>query len=299
MIRRPPRSTLFPSTTLFRSHPDSVKQPDYSAISHYLTTFRLTLSRQTMYCRIWQLLPGERLIWQDGKFEIKRYWDYPTDESESLTYDDAVEQLHESLRASVRSQLVSDVPVGMFLSGGVDSSTIASFVREETGNGMLGVCGGGDHAASADFLSAARCAEHVGFEYDETRVDAAAFLECWQWMVEQNGLPLATPSDVIIYQIARRLKQSVGVALGGEGADELLCGYAIQHWSGSDYDASRQLADGTWPHGNVAATAIRQSLHAQYGRHDFLSEVDHYFALNSLIPAAAKPALLKIGRAHV
>ena len=275
------------------AHPDFVKQPDFATISHYLTTFRLTLSRQTMYRGICQLLPGEKLTWHNGQSEIKRYWDYPTDEDETLTFADAVEQLHASLRTAVKLRLVSDVPVGMFLSGGVDSNTIASLVHEETGQAMLGVCGGGDHAASHDFAFATRCAEHVGFDYDETRVNATAFLECWQWMVEQNDAPLATPSDVIIYQIARRLRQSVGVALGGEGADELLCGYAVQHWSGFDYDASRQLARGTWPHGDAAAVVFRQSLRAQYGRDSFSSEVDHYFALNSLIPVEAKPALLQ------
>jgi asparagine synthase (glutamine-hydrolysing) len=275
------------------AHPDFVKQPDFTTISHYLTTFRLTLSRQTMYRGIWQLLPGEKLVWHNGQSEIKRYWDYPTDEDETLTYDDAVEQLHSSLRTAVQSRLVSDVPVGMFLSGGVDSSTIASLIHEETGQAMLGVCGGGDHALSHDFAFAEHCAEHVGFDYDETRVDAAAFLDCWQWMVEQNDLPLATPSDVIIYQIARRLRQSVGVALGGEGADELLCGYAVQHWSGFDFDASRQIERGTWSHGAAAAAEFRRSLRAQYGRDSFASETDHYFALNSLIPAAAKPALLQ------
>lgn len=280
------------------AHPDFVKQPDFTAISHYLTTFRLTLSRQTVFRGIWQLLPGEKLAWHDGRSGIARYWDYPADEDQSLTYEDAVEQLQASLRTAVRMRMVSDVPVGMFLSGGVDSSTIASLVHEQTGDAMLGVCGGGSCEGSRpedsdDFAFAAGCAEHLGFEYDQARVGAAEFLECWQWMVDQNDAPLATPSDVIIYKIARRLKQSVGVALGGEGADELLCGYAVQHWSGVDYDASGRLARGAWPHGQAAAAAFRRSLHAQYGRDSFASQADHYFALNSLIPAAVKPALLQ------
>jgi asparagine synthase (glutamine-hydrolysing) len=281
------------SISALLAHPDVSKQPDFATISHYLTTFRTTLGRQSLYRGIWQLLPAEKLVWHDGRFEVKRYWDYPADEDESLTYEDAVEQLHVSLRTAVQTRLVSDVPVGMFLSGGVDSSTIASLVHEQTGQSMLGVCGGGDLAASHDFDFAARCAEHVGFEYDETRVDAAAFSDCWQWMVDQNELPLATPSDVIIYKIAQRLKQSVGVALGGEGADELLCGYAVQHWSGLDYDGSRQIAGQTWSHGDAAAMVFGQALHAQYGRDSFTSVADHYFALNSLIPATAKPALLQ------
>ena len=62
---------------------------------------RLTLARQTMFAGIQQLLPGEQLVWQDGQAEITRYWDYPADEDESLSYEEAVLQLHEGARAAV------------------------------------------------------------------------------------------------------------------------------------------------------------------------------------------------------
>jgi asparagine synthase (glutamine-hydrolysing) len=87
------------------------------------------------------------------------------------------------------------------------------------------------------------------------------------------------------------MKKHVGVVLGGEGADELLCGYEIAHWSGQDFDASRVLAKGD--HRPAMQKLIQASLERQYGRAGFLSLVDHYFALNSLIPLAAKPALFR------
>ena len=85
-------------------------------------------------------------------------------------------------------------------------------------------------------------------------------------MVATYATPVSTPSDVIIHRLAADMKRSVGVVLGGEGADELLCGYAVQHWSGNDFDRYRQWKQDRW--GDNAATAgiFQASLRRQYGR---------------------------------
>ena len=288
------RSFVFASSipALLR-HPDFTKRPNLGAISHYLTTFRLTLGRETVYEGIGQLLPGELLHWKSGTVQIEKYWDYPRDEDDTLSYDDAVQRLDESLSDAVTLRLVSDVPVGMFLSGGVDSNTIACLIRRATEEPLQGKCGGGQVEESEDFVHARQCAEHAQFEYGEVRLSHHEYLDTWQEMLDQYETPLSTPSDVILYRLAREMKKSVGVVLGGEGADELLCGYAVQHWAGQDYEASRAIGTGNWTQGPEIAGHVRDGLQQQYGRTSFTSEVDHYFALNSLIPAAAKPKLLQ------
>lgn len=275
-------------------HPRIEKRPNLAAISHYLTTFRLALDRETCYSSILQLLPGETLLHYAGRTQIERYWEYPVREHDDLPYEDAVAQLSETLDNAVTRRLVSDVPVGMFLSGGVDSNTLACLVNRATNDSFIGVCGGGNtEPLSEDFEHARICADHVGFDYREVRLEAAEYLDRWRWMVEQYATPLATPSDVVIFEIAERLKRSVGVALGGEGADELLCGYSVQHWAGNDYEASRRLANGQWNNGDAAAVQFRESMLGQYGRDRFQSEIDHYFALNSLVPISAKASLFQ------
>jgi len=275
------------------AHPQFVKQPNFSVLSHYLTTFRLTLGRETMYQGIRQLLPGECLLYRNGQVQIERYWDYPAEEEGWISYDEAVEELHESLQDSVQSRLVSDVPVGMFLSGGVDSSTIACLTRQVTDVPMLGKCGGGEGDPSDEFHFARQCAEYAGFDFNEVRVSAEEYYDCWQWMLDQSATPLSTPTDVILYRLAQEMKKSVGVVLGGEGADELLCGYAVSHWAGYDYDRAQQLVSGTGNSTSDETASFRESLLKQYGRDRFTSPVDHYFALNSLIPTAVKPALFQ------
>ncbi len=111
-------------------------------------------------------------------------------------------------------------------------------------------------------------------------------------MQNRQALPLATPTDVILHRLALDMKPHAGVVLGGEGADEFLCGYEIAHWAGHDFDASQSLAvtNNALP---STQRLIQASLQRQYGRAKFSSLVDHYFALNSLIPLAAKPVLFR------
>lgn len=275
------------------AHPEVTKKPCFPAVSHYLTTFRTTLGRQTLYEGIWQLLPGETLTLDDDRVRIERYWEYPESEDSTITYRDAAGLLEDALREAVSLRLTSDVPVGLFLSGGVDSNTLAALLCETHTKTTPGWCGGGDGAALDDFGAARRCARHFAVEYGEVRVAAAEYFDLWLWMIRQTALPLATPTDVVLYALARDMKPTIGVALGGEGADELLCGYSVAHWAGYDFDRQQQLAHGTWQGSLAGQRIFRRSLKSQYGREYFTSAVDHYFALNSLIPAQAKPLLFQ------
>jgi len=274
------------------AHPRCSKRPHLPAVSHYLTTFRLTLGRSTVFDGVQQLLPAERLLWKDGRIRVDRYWDYPAETDDSVEYVAAVSQLREQLTDSVRRRLVADVPVGLFLSGGVDSNTIAALIRETNSQPMTARCGGGDDD-SEDFAHARRCAELGGFDYGEVCVGPANYAECWDRLLAEYRTPVSTPTDVILFRLAEEMKRSVGVALGGEGADELLCGYAVPHWSGNDFDRLHGSASGKSPTDSDAVERLRQSLREHHGRDDFLSRSDHYFTLNSLIPSHAKAALFQ------
>lgn len=282
-------------------HPHVVRQPNWSTVSHYLTTFRTTMGRETMFRGVRQLRPAEYLDWNlhTGQLQIARYWDFPKQRTSDITFDEAASELESLLADATQSRLVSDVPVGMFLSGGVDSSVLASQVSQSHDGQLLGSCGGGEIASSDayinsdnDFSAAASCARHTGFDFDEVRVSPEAYLESWTCLVDETSLPLTTPSDVIIHQLARRMKRDVGVVLGGEGADELLCGYALPHWSVEDFRLAKLCEAGQWPGQPSSERAFLKSLEATYGRSRFSSLVDHYFAANSLIPRAVKPQLL-------
>lgn len=280
-------------------HPHISRTPNWSVISHYLTTFRTTMGRDTLLHGIQQLRPAEYLDWnlRSGELQIVPYWNFPAQSVQDVTFDEATSELESLLIESTQQRLVSDVPVGMFLSGGVDSSMLASYVSQSHGGRLLGSCGGGVSVDAQgqqddDFSAAANCARQTGFEFDEVRVSPEVYLDCWNQLITDTSLPMTTPSDVIIHQLARRMKQDVGVVLGGEGADELLCGYALPHWSVEDYRLAELCAAGQWSGPPSGERAFLKSLEAVYGRHQFGSLVDHYFAANSLIPLSVKPQLL-------
>lgn len=282
-------------------HPRMSRQPNWRAVSHYLTTFRTTLGSETMFAGIQQLRPAECLEWnlRSGQVQIHKYWNFPSATEHDRTFEEATDELEGLLTESTQSRLISDVPVGMFLSGGVDSSMLASIVSGSGSRQLLGSCGGGEfdehpqtQDVDDDFTSAARCAKHTGFDFDEVRVTDETYRNTWESMIDSTCLPLSTPSDVIIHQLARRMKQDVGVVLGGEGADELLCGYSLPHWSVEDFRLAGLSRRGAWPGPPSSERAFLQSLEATYGRSQFSGVVDHYFAANSLVPLPVKPALL-------
>ena len=111
-------------------------------------------------------------------------------------------------------------------------------------------------------------------------------------MIDTTELPLSTPSDVIIHALAMRMRPNIGVVIGGEGADELLCGYTLPHWCIEDYRLSSLAAAGEWPGTSVTERVFLHGLQQRYGRSEFSGPLDHYFAANSNVPGSVKSALL-------
>lgn len=287
---------IFASTlAALTEHPRFTASPNFVAIRHYLLTLRLTLGDQTVFENLLSVRPAEMISFQQGQKNSQIYWTPPTpdDTSSDQTFEEAVDRLEKTMREAVAIRMASDVPVGMMLSGGVDSSTLACLMKEGSGGGFHARCGGGvDEQFThdvGDFAFARDCAQHNDLEFQEVGIGPEEYLQRWQFLVEQYETPVSTPTDVIIHKIARNLRQSVGVALGGEGADEACCGYQIPHWSGADYDLLGSLDH---LHENRAGVA-RESLSRQYGNATFQSAGDLYLACNGLISREAQQVLFR------
>ena len=281
------------SIAAIRKHPRVHSQPNFAAIRHYMQTLRLTLGRDTVFKNIYTLRPAEIIhVVPDRPLKHRIYWELPHQSGEDVPFEEAVEKLQSCIEKSVKIRLQSDVPVGMMMSGGVDSNTLATFARKHHAQEFVGVCGGGvDPAVSeegGDFHFAHDCASQMGIGYRETRVQEDKYLGTWEQLISQYETPLSTPTDAIIFHIAQELKQAVGVALGGEGADEAFCGYATAHWSGRDFERSIAQGASVVPQHK---SAIQESMLRQYGRASFASASDHYLSTNGLIPNAAQQQL--------
>jgi asparagine synthase (glutamine-hydrolysing) len=200
------------------------------AFFHYLS-FLATPAPDTLFAGIRKLAAGTMLVAApSGDRREERYWDALAAATEVEGGDeDIAERVLAELRTSVRLRKMSDVPVGIFLSGGVDSSTIAALFSEGEAKPVQSFSIGYDRdypSYRSELGYARQAAEHVGAEHHEftmSRADLAAFLPR---MVELQDEPIADPVCVPLYYLAKRARaHGVVVAQVGEGADELFWGY--------------------------------------------------------------------------
>ncbi len=214
-----------------RAHPLFTSGHDPVVIASYMSTTRTTLGERTLYRDARILEPGGVLRINFASDRISRTkrsgWDPAREEGDASETAGIV-------RESVRRHLRSDVPLCSLLSGGLDSSIVAlvtnDVVRSTPGAPTLRTYASGAKGASApgadDFAYARMMAERLGTAHTEAPVTATMFERRWAEMVGRQGLPLSTPNEVAINEVARVLRaDGCVVALSGEGADELFGGY--------------------------------------------------------------------------
>jgi asparagine synthase (glutamine-hydrolysing) len=158
---------------------------------------------------------------------LDRYWDLPfAEQPRVVSDDDAARELRSLLSAAVRRRLVADVPVGIFLSGGIDSSSVAALAAELAGPANVRTFSIGFSDESFDESShARRVARHLGTQHCEERLDARALLDILPALFDFLDEPLADASVVPTYLLSAFTRRHVTVALGGDGGDELFAGY--------------------------------------------------------------------------
>jgi asparagine synthase (glutamine-hydrolysing) len=224
--------------------PDQVRAVHPEAFYHYLS-FLTTPAPQTMFDGISKLAAGTWLRVRDsGSIEEHCYWDVwdRAEPLDSASEGEIRERLIASLRESVSLRKVSDVPVGVFLSGGIDSSTnTALFSEGEAGPVRTFSIGyEGDHASYRNELYYARhMAAEVGAEHHERLLNADELIDFLPTMVHLQDEPIADPVCFPVYCVSKLARENgVIVCQVGEGADELFCGYplwkttlALQRWS--------------------------------------------------------------------
>src|SRR5262245_13420172 len=181
----------------------------------------------TIFRDVRKLQAGHLLTWEDGRAEITRYArpaPVPADEVRRNDEAELVEELRARLRDSVRAHLVSDVPVGVLLSGGVDSSVLAALAAEEASEPLRTFSIGFEERSFDELADARVVAERYGTQHRELvlRPDAALLLPA---LADAFDEPFADSSALPTYLVARLAAEDVKVALSGEGGDELFGGY--------------------------------------------------------------------------
>lgn len=209
---------------------DVFQQPDVAALDQYLT-FLWAPGERTPAANIRKLGPGELLRVRDGQIEERSCWfNRPRCCSQRpLTQVQAIRGTEQHLRQAVHRQMVADVSVGAFLSGGLDSSSIVTFAREITPDLQcftIDVPQVGAEGFSNDLPYARQVARHLGVSLQVVQVDAAQIAAELETMVWQLDEPLADPAPLNVLHISRLAReQGIKVLLSGSGGDDLFTGY--------------------------------------------------------------------------
>jgi asparagine synthase (glutamine-hydrolysing) len=202
------------------------REIDPSMIDRFLTYYYVPGS-STLLRNFFKLEPGHWLLVQNGKVHTQSYWDIdfqPTDSSQST--EELEQQVLDLLDESVQSHMISDVPVGFLLSGGVDSTAMLSLACKKTEKPISSFTIGFEHPGCVDERPFAKmAAERFGSKYYDVTISAkefASFLPEYVWYMEE---PVCEPASVALYYVSKLAKQHVKVLISGEGGDEAFAGY--------------------------------------------------------------------------
>ena len=204
-----------------QSHPEI----DPTALNLFLR-FRYTPSPLTLFQGIRKLAPGTMLVLEEGKYREERWYDYtPIPFSKPREDEEAAHELLELYRGAVRRHLLSDVPVGILLSGGIDSGLLLALMNEQGGPWPAYTVGYGEVFEDDELADAKETASLFGARYVPVKLDQAEFERSLPKIVECLEEPIAASSIVPMYFVSQRARQDVKVALIGQGPDELFGGY--------------------------------------------------------------------------
>jgi asparagine synthase (glutamine-hydrolysing) len=207
-------------------HPLVEPQLDFSALSKYLT-YDYIPAPHSLLKGIQKLGPGHVLVCTRKGLNIRQYWDLPIQE-DGISYkreEEHVEEVVTRLRESVRKRLISDVPVGVLLSGGIDSSAVALFAAQQYPGRIQSFSIGFEEPSFDESRYAQKIARLIGADHHHQVLSSQRMLEVIPDVIRLLDEPMADASIIPTYLLSQMTAQFVKVALGGDGADELFAGY--------------------------------------------------------------------------
>jgi asparagine synthase (glutamine-hydrolysing) len=204
---------------------ESRPQVDPTAVNLFLR-FRYTPSPLTIFQGVRKLAPGTMLVVENGKCREERWYDFKPEPFAQMPSDrDATEELFQLYRGAVKRHLLADVPVGILLSGGLDSGLLLALMNEHGRDWPAYTVGYGKNFADDELVDAAESASLLGARHHQVMLDQEGFEKSLPNIVRFLEEPIAASSVVPMYFVCQRARQDVKVALIGQGPDELFGGY--------------------------------------------------------------------------
>lgn len=214
--------------------PGFERQVDFAALSHYLT-YQYVPHPWSIFEGAKKLPPGHWMTWRDGELRIERYWELVYGPKLQISEEEAIERTLAEMDEAVRIRLMSEVPLGCFLSGGIDSSTVVAMMRRHIPGDLKTFSIGFREEKFNELPYARQVARQFETHHEEFIVEADAF-ECVGELAWHYDEPFADSSAIPTYYLSKLTRQYVTVALNGDGGDESFAGY----WRYRGIDAVRR-----------------------------------------------------------
>ena len=203
--------------------PGISKEMDYDALNDYLT-YGYVPSPNSIYSGVKKLEPAHYMVIEKGKIRIERYWDLDFSNKLKLSEDEYEKLILDNLRESTRLRMISDVPLGAFLSGGVDSSAVVAMMSEVSPDRVKTFSIGFKNKAYNELEYARKVADRLGTDHNEIIIGSEG-LDIISRLVDHYGEPYADSSAVPTYYVSKATREYVTVALSGDAGDESFAGY--------------------------------------------------------------------------
>jgi asparagine synthase (glutamine-hydrolysing) len=265
-------------------NPEIDREIDPAALDHYLA-YLYTPRDRAIFRGIRKLSPGHYLRLRGGRVSVERYWQLPVVESFRGSEAEALDELERTLAAAVESHMLSDVPLGAFLSGGIDSSLVVALMARASRRPVKTFSIGFDDSEFNELPHARRVADYLGTEHHEFVVqpDATRILDRLIWHFDE---PFADSSAIPTWYVSELARQHVTVVLSGDGGDELFGGYdrylphpRVQSFDRLAAGVGRAMAAAAWralPHGARGKNFLRHVSRDEQGR--YLDSVTFFHA---------------------
>lgn len=286
---------------LFELAPNLSRSADYAAIDQYLT-YQYVPAPLTGFAAVRKLPPAHAMVIRAGRVErLFRYWDVANVPRTSLSFDDACASLRELILEATRIRMISDVPLGAFLSGGVDSSITVAAMARLSSQPVKTYAIGFDDDKFNELPFARQVADHLGTDHHEDLCHPDA-VDLLPRLIGHLGEPFADNSILPTYYVSRFARQDVTVALTGDGGDEAFAGYRRHHhiWRVEALDRMGLLP--VWRKLRQATVALENRFSRHGGRRQFphtqadqmltLQGAERFRHLIAYYPEADKAALV-------
>jgi asparagine synthase (glutamine-hydrolysing) len=227
-------------------------ETDLAGLADYLT-FQFPLAGKTLFAGVQELLPGHFLRVRNGNIETKRYWEVYFEPDFDHTGDFYERRVQELLADSISFHLRADVPIGSYLSGGLDSSIVASLASTTHGPGMMGFTGRFAMPGYDESRYARSVAEDRGFELHEVEIGPEDFVDRIGEVVYHLDYPVAGPGSFPQFMVSELAARHRKVVLGGQGGDEIFGGY-VRYLIAYFEQCIKGAIDGTMNTGNFVVT---------------------------------------------